>query len=143
MKASGDITVIAMMLAKAREKLKTAQIDFDNERYDDTVSRAYYAVYHTISAALLSKGLHFSSHGQTIGAFNREFVKTKTFPASFTKMIEKLYHERQTGDYDFESHIDEDVAEEDLNYAKDILKTCEEYLAKAYRVTMDYWEKGA
>ncbi|HBR16509.1 MAG TPA: DNA-binding protein [Deltaproteobacteria bacterium] len=141
MKEGGDIGAVRMILAKARSKLKTAQIDFDNARYDDSVSRSYYAVYHAISAVLLSKGLHFSSHGQTIGAFSREFVKTKTFPAAFTKMIEKLYNERQTGDYDFESHIDEDVAEGDLNYAKDILKTCEEYLAKAYRVTIDYWEK--
>ena len=111
MKEGGDIGAVRMILAKARSKLKTAQIDFDNARYDDSVSRSYYAVYHAISAVLLSKGLHFSSHGQTIGAFSREFVKTKTFPAAFTKMIEKLYNERQTGDYDFESHIDEDVAE--------------------------------
>src|SRR3990167_8566048 len=138
---SGDIDVIKMMLMKARKKVATAKTNLDNDQYDDAVSRSYYAVYHAISAVLLSKGLHFSSHGQTIGAFSREFVKTKTFPAAFTKMIEKLYNERQTGDYDFESHIDEDVAEGDLNYAKDILKTCEEYLAKAYRVTIDYWEK--
>src|SRR3989338_8359827 len=110
MKEGGDIGAVRMILAKARSKLKTAQIDFDNARYDDSVSRSYYAVYHAISAVLLSKGLHFSSHGQTIGAFSREFVKTKTFPAAFTKMIEKLYNERQTGDYDFESHIDEQVA---------------------------------
>ncbi|MBM4064902.1 MAG: HEPN domain-containing protein [Planctomycetes bacterium] len=42
----GDIDVIKAMLSKAREKLKTARIDFDNERYDDSVSRSYYAVFH-------------------------------------------------------------------------------------------------
>ncbi len=31
-----DIEVIKMMLKKGQEKLKTARIDFENERYDDT-----------------------------------------------------------------------------------------------------------
>lgn len=140
MKAA-DIDVIKAMLSKAHEKLKTALIDFDNKRYDDSVSRSYYAVYHAISAVLLSKGLHFSSHGQTIGAFNREFVKIKKFPAVFTKMIEKLFNERQTGDYDFESYIDEDIAQEDLTHAEDILKSCEEYLKKAYKSKNTFWKE--
>lgn len=70
----GDINVIKAMFSKSREKLETAQIDFDNGRHNDSVSRSYYAVFHAISAVLLSKGLHFSSHGQTIGAFNKEFI---------------------------------------------------------------------
>lgn len=41
---------ISMMLKKAKEKLKTAEIEYDAERYDDSVSRAYYAVFHAISA---------------------------------------------------------------------------------------------
>lgn len=137
----GDINVIKMMLSKAREKLKTAQIDFDNERYEDSVSRAYYAVFHSISAVLLSKGLHFSSHGQTIGAFNKEFIKTQKFPASFTRTIRKLFKERQTSDYDFESYIDADIAKEDLAEAGKIIDACEEYLAKIYNVSKEYWKK--
>lgn len=141
MKPCGDIDVIKMTLSKAREKLKTAKIDFDNERYEDSVSRAYYAVFHSISAVLLSKGLHFSSHGQTIGTFTREFIKTKEFPALFAKVIEKLFNERQTSDYDVESYIDKDVAQEDLKHAENILNACEEYLAKVYNVSKEYWKK--
>lgn len=141
MKQGGDIDVIKATLSKAREKLKTAQVDFDNERYEDSVSRSYYAVFHSISAVLLSKGLHFSSHGQTIGAFTKEFIKTKVFPASFAKVIEKLFNERQTSDYDVESYIDVNVAQEDLKHAENILNTCEGYLAKIYNVSKEYWKK--
>ncbi|MBI5745715.1 MAG: HEPN domain-containing protein [Nitrospirae bacterium] len=138
---AGDIDVIKMMLIKAHKKLKAAKIDLDNDQYDDSVSRAYYAVYHAISAALFSKGLHFSSHGQTIGAFNREFIKTKNFPSSFAATIRKLFKERQTGDYDFESYIDADVAREDLNYAEKIVNACEKYLSKIYKVKNSYWKE--
>jgi len=84
---AGDIDVIKMMLVKARKKVATAKTNLDNDQYDDAVSRTYYAVFHAISAALLSKGLHFSSHGQTIGAFNREFIKTKKFPPLLAKQL--------------------------------------------------------
>ena len=120
----GDISVIKAILFKSREKLETAQIDFDNGRYNDSVSRSYYAVFHAISAVLLSKGLHFSTHGQTIGAFNKEFIRTKQFPAAFTGMIRKLFKERQMGDYDFESYIDVNVAREDLKEAAKIMDAC-------------------
>lgn len=136
-----DIDVIKMMLIKARAKLTTAKTNFDNEQYDDAVSRAYYGVFHAVSAVLLSKGLHFSSHSQTIGSFNKEFVKTGKFPASFSKIIKKLFEERQTGDYDIQSYLDADIAEEDLDEAEKILGACEKYLAKVYKVSKTYWEE--
>ena len=137
----GDISVIKAILFKSREKLETAQIDFDNERYNDSVSRSYYAVFHAISAVLLSKGLHFSTHAQTIGAFNKEFIRTKQFPAVFTRIIRKLFKERQMGDYDFESYINADIAQEDIKEAEKIIDTSEEYLANTYNVSKEYWKE--
>jgi len=138
---AGDIDVIKMMLVKARKKVATAKTNLDNDQYDDAVSRTYYAVFHAISAALLSKGLHFSSHGQTIGAFNREFIKTKKFPSSFSKTIKKLFRERQMGDYDVQSYLDADIAKEDLEKAEKIIDACETYLAKVYKVSRNYWKE--
>ena len=105
---------IRSMLAKAHDKLETAGIVFENGKYDDTVSRCYYAVYHAMNAALISKGLSFSSHAQTIGVFNREFVKKGVFPKYFTEMIQGLFEDRQSGGYDFDSWIDEQTARESL-----------------------------
>jgi len=76
---------VASIYKKALEKIETAQLLLKNLRNDDAVSRAYYAVFHGISAVLLSKGIAFSSHSQVIGVFNREFVKTGVFPADFSK----------------------------------------------------------
>ena len=63
------------------------------------------------------------------------------FPSSFTKTIEKLFNERQIGDYDFETHLDAEVAQEDLTEAEKIIEACEEYLAKAYNVSKEYWKR--
>jgi uncharacterized protein (UPF0332 family) len=123
--------IIKLMLQKAEEKLITAEIDLKNERYDDSISRAYYAVFHAISAILLSKGLHYSTHSQVIGNFNKEFVKTKIFPKSYTKIIQRLFEERQIGDYDFESKITKNEAEQNFNDTSKIIDAVKNYLNKA------------
>ncbi len=114
-----DFNTIQAILKKAFEKLTTARIDFENNRFDDSVSRAYYAVFHSISAVLLSKELHYSSHSQVIGNFNKEFVKTGIFPLHFTKILQRLFEERQTGDYDFDNYITREEAEKILRMLKD------------------------
>lgn len=102
--------------------------NYEYTQYDDCISRAYYAVFHAISAVLLSKGLHFSSHTQTIGAFNRDFVKTDVFPREFTREIQKLFNERQTGDYDYGNLLDVQTADADIATARRIIEACESYL---------------
>ena len=119
---------IRSMLAKAHDKLETAKLMYENGKYDDTVSRCYYAVFHTLNAALKSKDLSFSSHAQTIGVFNREFVKKGVFPKEFSEIIQSLFEDRQLGDYDYESWIDEQTARESIENAELIITEIERYL---------------
>ena len=82
-------SAIVEVIKKANEKLVTARLDFDNKRYEDSVSRSYYCVFHIITACLLSKGLTFSSHKQVIGNFNKEFIKTNIF---FKLLLTRLFY---------------------------------------------------
>lgn len=121
---------IETILNKAESKLKTAIIDFESGQYDDSVSRSYYAVFHSISAALLTKNLAFSSHSQTIGAFNKEFIKTGIFPKEFSSIIQDLFEDRQTGDYDVITYIDAETAQQSIEKAKDILLEVRKYIGR-------------
>jgi uncharacterized protein (UPF0332 family) len=125
LKTGHDIQAI---VAKAEDKLKTTRLDFAGGQFDDAVSRAYYAVYHMMTAALFSREQVFSSHAQTIGAFNRDFVKTGTFPKEFTRMIQGLFEDRQTGDYDVIWRIDKATAQADIAHAETICSSIETYL---------------
>ena len=118
------------MLRKAEEKLAVSQRDLEMNFFDDAASRAYYAVYHAVSAVLAERGLSFSTHGQTLGAFNREFVKTNIFPADTFRKIQRLYGDREVGDYDWKQSVDQESAERDLEDAKNIVKACRNYLEK-------------
>ncbi|MCL5992226.1 MAG: HEPN domain-containing protein [Bacteroidetes bacterium] len=119
---------INSVLRKAKDKLKTAYIDFENGQYDDAVSRAYYAVYHAMTAALLFKGQVYSSHSRTIGAFNRDLIKSGVFPKNFTRMIHDLFDDRQLGDYDVDMSFEREIAEKNIKNAEMILSAVEKYL---------------
>ena len=125
---SADKEILALMIAKAEDKFETANLDFQNKKYDDAVSRSYYAVFHVISAALFTRNLSFASHSQTIGAFNKEFIKSGIFPKSYSKKIQTLFDERQSGDYDIRSNIDEMIAKESIDFAKEVLDKIKTYL---------------
>jgi uncharacterized protein (UPF0332 family) len=112
---------LVALLTKASEKLESARIMYENARYDDAVSRTYYAAFHAMTAALLSKNLSFSSHGQLIGAFNREFIKTGIFPKDFTVIIQALFDDRQIGDYGLLVKMSKSTAREHINEAKNMI----------------------
>jgi uncharacterized protein (UPF0332 family) len=119
---------LAALLIKASEKLETARIMYENARYDDAVSRAYYAAFHAMTAALLSRNLSYSSHGQVIGAFNREFIKTGGFPKDFSAVIQGLFDDRQIGDYGIFVKISKSTAREHINKAENMVEAIRVFL---------------
>ena len=50
--------IISSMILKAQEKCR-AKLLFANGIYDDSVSRAYYAAFHAVSAVLFLNGFSF------------------------------------------------------------------------------------
>jgi uncharacterized protein (UPF0332 family) len=91
-------------------------------------SRAYYAVFHAITAVLATRGLAFSSHAQTIGAFNREFVKTGLFPSGTTRILQRLFEDRQVADYEWIVSVDRQTAREDVANAQTLVEACAQYV---------------
>ncbi len=130
--ATSTREMLATLLAKADQKLGVARRDLNSGDFGDAVSRAYYAVFHALTAVLLERGLSYSSHGQALGAFNRELVKTGGFPRDTYRKLQKLFDDRQTGDYGITRVIDEETAGENISFAVWFIDVCREHL-KAIR----------
>jgi len=95
----------------------------------DASSRAYYAAFHAISAALLSRGETYSRHGQVLGAFNRAFVHTGLLPREFTGLLTRLFENRQSGDYDVLPGVTETEARRDIADAQRIVEAVRRFLS--------------
>jgi uncharacterized protein (UPF0332 family) len=128
-------TALREMLAKASRKLAAARRDLDAEDWEDAVSRGYYAAFHAITAVLHERGLSFSSHAQTLGAFNKECVRSGEFPADFTRKLDRLMKDRQYGDYGITIQPTEDGARQAVKDAEEILTACRRFLEDPKRRT--------
>ena len=105
------------LLKAAEAKLNAAQLLLSSGLNGDAASRAYYAVFHAISALHLASGNSFSSHAQLIGRFNKDFVRAGIFPPSFTRTLTRLFEDRQLGDYDATAEITPEQATRDITEA--------------------------
>jgi uncharacterized protein (UPF0332 family) len=121
---------VAGLLAHARAKLEAARVLLEARAAGDPASRAYYAAFHAVSAALLSRGQAYSSHAQVLGAFNRDFVHAGLFPREFTTILARLFEDRQTGDYDPTAVLELDEAERDVKDAERIVDEVFEHLSR-------------
>lgn len=110
------------ILEAANAKLQAADLLLRENLCGDAASRAYYAAFHAISALHLSRGNTFSSHSQLIGRFNKDYVRTGLFPPEFTRIMARLFEDRQSGDYDIAPSITQDEARQDVNDARKIVE---------------------
>jgi uncharacterized protein (UPF0332 family) len=78
---------IKIMMAKAKDSLGVAKQLHEQKHYNDAASKAYYAVFHSLQAILLTKGLSFSKHSAVLSAFNKEFIYRGGFAKISTQRL--------------------------------------------------------
>ena len=115
---------------KAEKKLEVAERLRKFGDVEDAVSRAYYAVFHATQALLLTEGHRAESHKGLVTLFSLLFVKTGKFDRKYGKYLVNLKDDRETGDYEALSYIDEETADNSLREAKEFLQKSKKYLTR-------------
>jgi len=113
---------VQSMINKALRSLKASRCHLADADFDFAASRAYYAVFYAMEAALLTKEIVCSTHGGTITAFSDHFVKTRILPPEYGAKAARLFRERQVGDYEFDVSVTKPNAEEDVQLAVEFLE---------------------
>ncbi len=71
------------MLSKSRRSLKAAQSHLDEADFDFAASRAYFAAFYAMEAAILAQGVTCSTHGGVLTTFSERFIKSVILPSEF------------------------------------------------------------
>ena len=121
---------VRRMVAKGKRVLGSARNMLADGDFDGACSRAYYAVFHVMQAALFDRGLVFSRHSGVTGAFFKEFVKPRVFPREYAAIIKRLRENREVGDYSYHKEISQEAAKADVADAEMLVKAIADYLAK-------------
>lgn len=109
---------IESLTHRAERYLESAELLERQGDHESCVSRAYYAMFYSAQAMLLSKDLSFSSHRGVISAFGEHFVKTGIFSKELGRELNRAFEKRQLGDYEYRFVISAVEAEEILKSAR-------------------------
>ncbi len=114
-------------LAKARSKVRVARVLLSKEEWDDAVSRAYYGAYHAAQAVLLTEGQRGESHKGVVQLFGLLLIKTGKFEKKWGRLLANLKDDREAGDYEALSYLDEETARRAVREAEEFVSAVEQY----------------
>ena len=87
-------------------------------------------MFYAAEAALLTKGLTFSSHRGVISAFGKHFIQTGTVAKEMSKEFHRAFEKRQLSDYEYTFVITREEADEILLEAGNFVKIVSALLKK-------------
>ena len=92
-------TLIAIWLEKAKESLASAELELNAGHTNFAVNRLYYSCFYAVTALLLRDGKQFARHSAVISEFGRVYIKPGRIDLKWHKFFQKLFDDRQEGDY--------------------------------------------
>ncbi len=110
--------------AQAAECIADAQVLLNNDRFAAAVARAYYAMFHAATSALLNEGVRRTSHHGLLSAFGQYLVKTGRIDRGSFEHFREAFERRQQTDYEPLTDVDRETAQESINRAIDFIAVC-------------------
>ena len=92
--------VAELRLQVAQEDFSAAKLLLEAKSFRGANNRAYYAIFHAVSAVLALEGIAFKKHRDTLAYFNKNYVATELFPRELGRKIVKAEEIRHASDYD-------------------------------------------
>jgi len=119
----------AYRIERAANDLVDAKLLFANNRYNGSVTRAYYAIFNSLRAVLATEGVDFKKHSGVISYFQKQYIKTGMFENEISDYVRDAFAVRNDSEYqDFYSVSKED-AEAQIKNAAIVLETVKKFLS--------------
>lgn len=87
-------------LQTAYEKIESAKLLLDDEKYKDAANRSYYAMFHAVRALFALEGVDFKKHSGVISYFRQKYIATDVFSKEMSVMIGDAFLVRNQSDYE-------------------------------------------
>jgi uncharacterized protein (UPF0332 family) len=117
-------------LNRATENLKAAELLFENEFYNASANRAYYAAFHIAIAAIYNIGVIPNIDHKTVQSlfFDNYFNRRKIFPSKYKEYLSDIQVIRNSADY--KQGISKRISKEQLKLAKEFFELVKSSIEK-------------
>ena len=122
--------MIDYRMGQADESLVEAHLLLENGRYRAAINRTYYAMFYSVQALMIRRGVKSSKHQGAIAMFDIEFVKPGTIGREYSEWLHDAFESRLAADYGELVQPDLQQAQETLEKAKDFVNQAKRYLAE-------------
>lgn len=114
----------------AKDDLQTAYMLLAQKEYRAANNRAYYAIFHAISAIHALDGNAYKRHKEVLAKFNKDYVRTEIFPKAFGRKIIEAEDIRHASDYDDFYIATKEEAQEQIATAEELISLIEDYCCR-------------
>ena len=114
----------------AKSDINAAEILLNAREYRGANNRAYYGIYHAVSAIHALDGNAYKRHKDALANFNKKYIKTEIFSRKLGRKIVEAEEIRHASDYDDFYIATKEETEEQIQTAKELLAQVEEYVLK-------------
>ena len=87
-------------MSRASSELASSQDNLSADRYAESLSNSYYAIFHSIRAVLALEGKDFRKHSGVISYFQVHYIKTGVFSKETSNFIQDAFRLRTKADYE-------------------------------------------
>ncbi len=120
-------------LQRASDTLNDARLLAENERWNSSINRLYYACFYAVSALLYYNSIEAKTHKGVRIKFMSEFIKTGLFDKEYGKLFSDLFDWRQEGDYSDFVSFDKDLTLSLINKSEEFIALIKNFLITTKR----------
>jgi len=125
----------ALRINKAKKCLLSAERALSVNDLDDAANRSYYCIFHSMKAILALDGFNAKSHGEIIGKFRKDYIKTGIFNIKYSDIIGDAEDVRIYCDYDDVYVTSESGVSAQVVNAREFLAEVEKYVGERIQNT--------
>lgn len=100
--------IVNMELEKAQRTFSDMEFCAKEQKWEAAANRLYYALFHAVSALLISGGHNVKSHRGTLSLFGQHYVRTGLFTREDGSLLSDLVIMRDNADYNVSFEATED-----------------------------------
>lgn len=120
--------LITLELEKSEKTLTEMEVQLQNSLWGMAANRLYYALFHAVSALLISDKHEVDAHRGAVNKFSLFYVKTGIFTPAEGRLYSQLQKLREDGDYNCSIDVDQSDVEGKVLPTRQLIAHIRRYL---------------
>jgi len=122
--------LVILELEKSEKTLAEMEVQLQNGLWSLVANRLYYALFHAVSALLISANHEVGTHRGAVNKFSLFYVKTGDFSTAEGKLYSQLQKLREDGDYNCSIDIDQSDVENKISPTRQLIAHIRQYIER-------------